>query len=155
LVGVASPLPASEWKTKSIVQALDTILFPDLAPTYTIPTISIGSNVSNGFDYEIGTSISPLLTITAVRNDAGGYSALYFQRNNSTINTVTNPTSSSATNVADLYGYTNPNNPNSQYGPTYTDTGFIVPLNQTTWRAVGDYRSGNAKKNNKGVDDTR
>jgi hypothetical protein len=158
-VGGASPLPASEWKQKSIVQVLDTILFPDLDPTYTLPTLTIAFNsgATNGGIYEVGTVISPVLTATGIKNDAGNFTSITFQRDSTgSLSTVTNPTSTAQTNVADLYGQPNPNNPNARYVPGYTDSSFTLPTpTTTTWRVIANINAGLPKNNNKGVLDTR
>jgi len=156
-VGGATPIPASEWKSKTLVEVLDTILFPTIEPTYTPTTIAIAFNsgVTNGTTYEVGTTVAPVLQITATKNDAGRYTSVSFQRNNSSINTVSSPTSSSHTAIADQFGYTNPNNPNARYLPTYTDS-FVLPTpTTTTWRAIGTYDAGLPKRNNKGATDSR
>lgn len=164
LVGGASPLPASEWKTKSIIQVLDTILFPDLTASYTSPTISIAMSPTTT-QYEVGSLINITFTGSFTRNDAGGLSAIRVQRsplNTSsfiTLSTTTNPVSAQTTNVPDQFGYTNPNNPtlnsNSSYSQAYVDTAYTVIDGITYWRVTGDYRSGLPKPNNKGVTDTR
>ena len=63
-VGGADPTPASEWKTKTIVQALDTILFPTiLASISTLKAISLAVSGVNGI-VEIGTTVARTLTAT-------------------------------------------------------------------------------------------
>lgn len=157
-VGGAAPEPASVWKTRTIVQALDTILFPDLTASYTIPTISFTSGITTS--QEVGAVISPSFTVTFTKNDAGALSALYYQRNPNTgtftsLSTVVSPASSSATAVANQFGFNNPNNPNAAYTLTFTDTNYTVVSGGTVWRAVADYFTGRPKQNNKGVVDTR
>lgn len=160
LVGGASPQAASVWKNKSIIQVLDTILFPDLTASYTIPTISITPTPATT-QYEVGEIIHVSFLCSFTRNDAGGLSAIYIQRNPnttySTLSTTTNPTSGIATNVPDQFGYLNPNTGtnNSVYTQTFVDAAYTVIDAATNWRAVGDYRSGLPKRNNKGVVDTR
>jgi hypothetical protein len=60
----------------------------------------------------------------------------------------------SVANVADQFGYSNPNNPNFRYLATYTDS-FVVVSGATNWLARASYDAGVAKKNNKGVTDAR
>jgi hypothetical protein len=61
-VGGADPTPASEWKTKTIVQALDTILFPTILASISTPkTISLFVSGGGGI-VEIGTSVARTLT---------------------------------------------------------------------------------------------
>lgn len=151
-VGGATSAPASTWKNKNIVQVLDTILFPDLYSTYTVPTISISGNQSG--TKEIGQTINQSLTLTATENDAGVFTQLLIKRGATTLSTDVSPTGVAVANIADQYGYTNPNNPNLRYAASYTDT-FVVTSGTTSWSGTGSYDAGLAKKNNKGVDDDR
>ena len=151
-VGGASPQSALDWKSKTVNQVLDLILFPDQLPTYTVPTIAIVGNQSG--IKEIGENIAQNLTITSIKNDAGIFSIISAQRNSSNISTINNPLSQSHLSLADQYGYADPNNPNLKYIVDYTDN-FTVVSGTTTWRGVGNYQSGLAKLNNKGVTDSR
>lgn len=153
-VGGAVAAPASVWKSKNIVQVLDTILFPDLNPTYTIPTIAISSNISNGTTLEIGRSVSPVLTATAITNDAGVYSNLIISRGSTVLSYSAPPSGSITGNLSAQYGYTNTNNPTRTFTYQYTDT-LTVPSGTTSWSANGWYAAGNALLNNKGVADAR
>lgn len=152
-VGGAAALAASEWKTKNLVQVLDAILFPDVLPTYTIPTATITGNQSG--NKEIGSTINQALTLTATENDAGVFTGLLLKRDNTTINSVSDPTGTAVTDIADQFGYADPNNPNLQYTLSYTDQNFVVVNGTTSWSGTGTYSAGLAKKNNKGVTDTR
>lgn len=152
-VGGAPAQAASAWKTKNIVQVLDTILFPDVLPTYTIPTITCSSSVTG--IREIGEVINPVITVVGSKNDAGTFTTIYTVRGVSTINTNNAPTQNAITNIAAQFGYADPNNPNYSYTSAYTDTSFTVPSGSTTWNGRGSYGAGLAKKNNKGVDDVR
>jgi len=63
-VGGADPAPASEWKTKTIVQALDTILFPTILASISTPK-AISLSVSGGGGIvEVGTTVARTLTAT-------------------------------------------------------------------------------------------
>ena len=156
--GGADPALASVWKTKSLVQVLDTILFPDENPTYTIPTIDL--TATTGY-VEVGVILDQGLSTTARRNDAGLFTNLALYRNSTELSaaTFTSEQGTTITAVAGLFGYPNPNNtveyPNKSYSLSYTDANFTVPLGGTTWKAVGSYGAGLAKQNNKGVFDTR
>jgi hypothetical protein len=156
--GGADPALASVWKTKSLVQVLDTILFPDENPTYTIPTIDL--TATTGYA-EVGVILDQGLSTTARRNDAGLFTNLALYRNSTELSaaTFTSEQGTTITAVAGLFGYPNPNNtveyPNKSYSLSYTDANFTVPLGGTTWKAVGSYGAGLAKQNNKGVFDTR
>lgn len=151
-VGGAAALPASTWKLKTLVQVLDTILFPDVLPTYTVPTITITSSITG--TREIGESISPILTTVGTENDSGIFSTIATFRNTTSINSVT-PVGNNITDVPPQFGYTDPNNPNRNYTVNYTDTNFVVPSGTTTWKGRGNYAAGVAKKNNKGANDVR
>jgi hypothetical protein len=159
-VGGAAPATASTWKTRTLVQVLDAILFPDVLPTYTNPTIIL-TGITAG-TYEVGASIAQTLTLTGTKNDAGAFTNLSISRSTdggsgAAIGSgTTSPTTLTTTNVADQFGYANPNNPNTNY--SYAPTGIAnlsVPSGTTSWVGSGNYSAGQAKKNNKGVTDTR
>lgn len=151
-VGGAPSQAASTWKTLNIVQVLDTILFPDIAPTYTIPTIAISANQSG--TREVGTSIAQSITITATENDAGIFTQLEVLRNGVQLDEVLNPVGVAIGDIPPQFGYADPNNPNLRYTLSYTDN-FVVPLGNTVWRGEGNYNAGLPKLNNKGVTDAR
>lgn len=66
-VGGATVQPASSWKSKTLVQVLDTILFPTiLASITTVKSASLAVSGTSG-TVEIGTSVSRTLTATFVR----------------------------------------------------------------------------------------
>jgi len=159
-VGGAPATPASVWKTKTIVGVLDTILFPTLLPTYTIPTITI-SGTQSGIR-EVGTALIQSLTLYGIKNDAGPFTLLNIVRNATLISTTSSPTQSSEPNIADQFGYPDPNNPNYRYTLLYSDNYSIV-LGNNVWSGNGTYIGseipssgyGLPKKDNKGVFDTR
>jgi len=151
-VGGAAVATANVWKTKNIVQVLDTILFPDVLPTYTIPTLAL-AGTQTGIK-EIGSSISQALTLTAVENDAGIFTQLVIRRDATTLQTSNSPGGTPTTAIAPQFGYADPNNPNLQYVNTYTDV-FTVISGVSTWTATSAYAAGLAKQNNKGVTDVR
>jgi hypothetical protein len=159
IVGGAPSLPASVWKTKTIVQALDTILFPLALPTYTVTTISLTGTVPS--IVEVGRVVSQTLTITANKNDAGGtttfaYTQLNFFRGILPINSVLNPTVfGNPGNIPNQFGYNNPNNPNKQYIQSYSDSGVTINSGTTSWLGKGNYNAGLPKPDNFGALDTR
>jgi len=151
-VGGAVSLPASEWKSKNLVEVLDAILFPDVLPAYVIPTASLtGSQTGTK---EIGSTISQVLALTTVENDAGEYTQLNLLRATNTIATDAAPAGTATTSLANQFGYTNPNNPNLSYSLGYTDS-YTVVSGGVSWTGNGTYLVGLPIKNNKGVDDTR
>jgi hypothetical protein len=152
-VGGAPSQAASIWKTLNLVQVLDTILFPDILPTYTIPTISISGSSSGTL--EVGTTVNQAISVTGVKNDAGIYTQLEILRNNVQIQQVLSPVGTGVGNIAPQFGYADPNNPNFSYNLPFTDSGFVVPLGSSNWRGEGNYNAGLPKQNNKGVTDTR
>jgi hypothetical protein len=151
-VGGASATAASVWKQKSLVEALDAILFPDQLPTYTIPTIVLTATQSG--TREVGSNINQVLTLTGTENDAGTFTYLSITRGGSSILNSSSLTPVSAPDVASQYGYSDPNNPNYRYSISYTDN-LTAPLGTTTWAGTGNYSAGLAKQNNKNVTDTR
>lgn len=158
-VGGAGSLPASTWATKTIVQALDAILFPLALPTYTVTTISLTGSASTLV--EVGTVVSQTLTITADKNDAGGtatfaYTQFDFFRGILQINSILNPpVSSNPGNIPNQFGYNNPNNPNKQYIQSYSDSGVTIFSGTTSWSSKGNYNAGLPKQDNFGALDTR
>ena len=157
-VGGAPQLPASVWKTKTIVQALDTILFPQSLPTYTIPSISLIGNI--GTLVEVGVTVSPILTLNAFKNDSGdpanpGFTLLEIYRGLTLISSTTNPLASSATNIPGQFGYPNPNSPNKQYAKSFQDNNVSIQNGTTSWSGKGDYNAGLPKQDNFGTFDTR
>jgi len=151
-VGGAASALASTWKSKNIVEVLDTILFPDVLPTYTIPTLTVTGPQSG--TKEIGSTVAQALTLIGAEGDASTFTALTLSRNGSQLSTISNPTVYNFTTIADQFGYTNPNNPSYSYALTYTDN-FVVVSGNTVWSGTGTYSAGSAKKNNKNVTDTR
>lgn len=152
VVGGAVATDAAVWKTKSIVQALDTILFPDVLPTYTIPTVSLSATQSG--TKEIGSVVSQVMTATGTEKDAGVFSSIAVKRGASTLASTATPTGTLTTAIADQFGYANPNNPNYYYTQAHTDN-FTVVAGATSWTGEGVYAAGLAKQNNKGVFDVR
>jgi hypothetical protein len=162
--GIPAGTAVSDLSGDTLVGLIDDLLFPVVLPTYTIPTISLSNSLSGNI--EIGSTISPLLSSTARKNDAGAFSALSILRSlNGTpalvISSTSSPTTTSATDIAPQFGYTDPNNPNFNYSLSYTDSGLVVPAplsgNNSTivYSSTGNYGSGLAKNNNKGVVDSR
>jgi len=160
--GAQSGTTAATWKTRTFVEVLDEILFPDVEPTYTIPTI-VTTGI-NDLTVEVGSVVSATIGATAIKNDAGDFSQLRVLRNNTAIFTDTTISAHTETNVPDQFGYVNPNSPNSGFtlSPSpYTDA-YTIPAptgvttsTETLYKVDGDYASGQAKKNNKNVTDTR
>lgn len=151
-LGGADPTAASEWKTRSLVAALDAVLFPDINPTYTIPTIVLTATQSG--TREVGSQINQFLTLTATENDAGAFTYLSINKEGSSIYNSNSLSAQAAVDVGNQFGYANPNNPNNKYIITYTDN-FTAPLGTLTWNGTGNYSSGLAKKNNKNITDAR
>lgn len=151
-VGGATAQPASSWKSKNIVEVLDTILFPDVAPTYTIPTISISGTQSG--TKEIGSTLSQSLTVIAVENDAGVFTGLTINKSGTSIASSVGPTGTTTTSIAAQFGYTDPNNPNYSYILSATDSVTVIN-GSINWSGTGTYSAGLPKRNNKGVTDTR
>ena len=143
---------------------LDDILFPTVLPTYTLSTIILNSTVTG--TYEIGATLSPTLTVDGTKNDAGPFTFIALARTPSggsqvQIASTSSPIQTPAANLPDEFFYANPNNPNYKYTLSFGDslTGPApAPGNNNgtlTYAATGSYSAGLAKKNNKGVFDTR
>lgn len=151
-VGGAASALASTWKSKNIVEVLDTILFPDVLPTYTVPTLSASGPQSG--TKEIGSTIAQILSLIGAEGDASTFTALSLSRNSTQLSAVANPAVYNFTDIAAQFGYVDPNNPSYSYSLTYTDN-FVVVSGNTSWSGAGTYSAGAAKKNNKGVTDVR
>ena len=155
LTGGAQPALAADWKTKTIVQVLDAILFPTKEPTYTIPTISL--NTSQTGTKEIGSTLSQTLTLAGTKNDAGAFTSLTISRTGGAgagvLATTNSPTQANATDIDEQYGYADPNNPNKTYTLTY-DESYVVVSGTTSWAGKGNCSAGVAKNDNKGAADT-
>jgi hypothetical protein len=149
---------------RSLVSILDDLLFPTINPTYSIPTITLVSNITG--TREIGSTIAPVITLTGNENDANYFSRLVVSRsiNSGTVSTLSTVSATSSmtvttiTAIANQFGYTNPNNPNLSYTISTTDSGLVVPAPGTTastsstivYSGLSDYTAGLAKRNNKG-----
>ena len=136
---------------------IDELLFPTVNPTYTIPTLLISSPI--GLSQEIGSIISPDLTLIGAKNDAGAFTLLNILRG-TVISTTSSPTTGLTTNISDQFGFPDPNNPNYNYSLLYTD-GYTIPStatvtpSSTVYNGNGSYNIGLTKKTNKGVFDVR
>jgi len=143
---------------KTFVEFVDELLFPVANPTYTIPTITIAGISTD--TREIGSTISESITVYGDKNDAGPFTQLRVLRNGSPLQTYLSLTQSSISNIAPQYGYANLNNPNYRYTiPTPYSESYVIPYItypvSIVYRGDGNYGSGVAKQNNKGVFDTR
>ena len=148
-IGGAAVQAASTWKTKSIVEVLDTILFPDQAPTYTNPILSIQSTTAG--QKEVGEVYSQQITLTVIKNDSGGASQLQITKNGTPLSTSTFLTQT-YTNVAAQFNYANPNNPNQYYRIiSVQETGISTTYGSVSWAGSAFYAAGLPKQNNKGV----
>lgn len=151
-LGGASSTDAAVWKTKSIAQTLDTILFPDIAPTYTIPTITLSATVTG--TREVGSPLNQSLSSVATENDAGIYTSITYRKNGSSVQVTGSPAGVDITGISAQFGYSDPNNPNKAYSTAYSENTQVVS-GSTTWTVEGVYNAGLPKQNNKGVVDAR
>lgn len=102
-----------------------------IAPTYTQPTVSIaksGSGTAAG-NYESGTSITPILTATFNKNDAGDLTKLAILKGSSEVGSDTS----------------------SPY--TYTGDAIVLGDETITFKAQATYEDGEVKNNNLGHPD--
>jgi len=160
--GLDAGTTVADLSGDTFVSLFNDLLFPTVQPTYTIPTISIGG-VSNS-TVEVGSTLNLSITASATKNTAGDFTQLRILRNGSAILTDTTLTESTASNLPDQYGYSDPNNPNSGFtiSPTpYSET-YTIPeptggntSTSTYYRVDGNYDAGLPKKDNKGNNDTR
>jgi hypothetical protein len=160
--GIVANTTVADLSSKTLVQLFDDLLFPTVSPTYTIPTIVASSTVTG--IREIGSSISPSITLTGTENDSGPYSKLVINKSTNgagnvsllTVTSTASMTVGSTTNIASQFGYSDPNNPNLTYQINTSET-ISVPVpssggsSTVVYSGTGDYGVGIAKKNNKGV----
>jgi hypothetical protein len=157
-VGGAPAQTASTWETKSVNQILGDILFPTVLPTYTVPTAALSFNPALPSIFEVGQNYSGVVTATFIKNDAGAFSGAYSVSRSGVSGILgdTGPaTEGSATDVPDQF-YPNPNSPNRSYARTLSEN-FTLALGTTSWvgNSFQGYLAGLAKKDNKGLNDTR
>lgn len=115
----------------SIDDLLNLITQKAIAPTYANPTVSIarsGSGTASG-SYEAGTSITPILTATFTKNDAGDLTELEILQGSSEVGSDTT----------------------SPY--TYTGTAIVLGDETITFKAQATYADGPVKNNNLGNPD--
>jgi hypothetical protein len=149
-VGGAPAAPASSWKTKNLVEVLDTILFPTLNPTYVVPTLTLTVSGASSA-YEVGDVYSVTFTAQGIKNDAGVFSAIVVRRDGTPI-TTSSITTATTTNVPDQFGYPSSNNPNARYTVTAQES-VTLSTTPVSWAAVANYAAGQPRKTNKGADD--
>jgi hypothetical protein len=156
--GIPAGTTVSSLSGLTIVQIVDDLLFPTMLPTYTIPSIALGGVYSQTL--EVGVTFAPSITLTGTKNDAGPFTQIRLFRNGSILVSDAVMNQTSAGNIAAQFGYTDPNNPNYNYGllsSPYNDL-YVLPsgaTSTTTYNGDGNYDSGVAKQDNKGNYDTR
>lgn len=124
---------ASVWKTKTIVEVLDEILFPANLPVYTIPTLVLTDSLDPIL--EVGRNVTNNLNLVGTKNDAGNFTSLRILKQSVQIVSST-----------------------PLPGPTATLTyanSFLVPVGVTTWTGKASYDQGARKTDSQGVEDTR
>lgn len=115
----------------SIDELLNMITQKAIAPTYTQPTVTLtksGSGTAAG-SYEAGTSITPILTATYNKNDAGDLTKLAILKGSSEVGSDTS----------------------SPY--TYTGEAIVLGDETITFKAQATYEDGEVKNNNLGNPD--
>lgn len=99
------------------------LLTATVHPIYVAPTVAL-TGFSN-LNAEIGTKISPALSISFTQNDAGSLTAQRIYRNSTLLSTAS----------------------------SYTDSNYTIPLGLTEYKAQADYAEGAIKNNNLNVPD--
>ena len=115
----------------SIDDLLNMITQKAIAPTYTQPTVTIaksGSGTAAG-NYEAGTSITPILTATFNKNDAGDLTKLSILKGSAEVGSDTS----------------------SPY--TYTGEAIVLGDETISFKAQATYEDGEVKNNNLGQPD--
>jgi len=150
----------SDIKAMNLVQMWDTLLFPTVLPQYQPATLALSSTVTG--IKEIGSTVSPNLTVVGTDKDAGKFTFLAISRGGSELHSISNPSGTTTTPLSQQFGFDNDNNPNQTYSTSKIDKDYIIPAptgnatsTTTTYSAVGDYIAGLALRDNKGIYDTR
>ena len=160
--GISSGTSVASLKTKNLVQIVDDLLFPTVLPSYVNPTISISSTVTG--IREVGSTFSSTINLSGIKNDAGAYTSMSIFKSingsSSTLLLTATPTPTPSTPLSPQFGYTNTNNPNFSYAISTFDSLVVVPTysltNSTvTYTGFGNYSSGLALRDNKGLTDSR
>jgi hypothetical protein len=124
---------AAIWKTKTIVEVLDEILFPANLPTYVIPRLDLTDTLNPTL--EVGTNVTNNLSLVGTKNDAGNFTSLRILKGTTQIASSSPAPGPSAT-------------------LNYADS-FLVPVGITTWTGKASYEQGARKTDSQEVEDTR
>lgn len=142
----------------------DTLLFPTVLPDYSVSTR--GLSPSSFSNKEVGSTVNVNLVYSAIKNDAGSYTRLQVSRDGTELATVSNPVGTTTNGglmqaFDPQFTFESPNRPNLSYSQNYSDS-FVMPAptgnnitSSVSYTSEGDYSAGLAKKDSKGVDDTR
>lgn len=116
---------------KSLDEIVKMLVQKAVSPTYTAPNVTLakGTNGTAAGSYEAGTSITPALTATFTKNDAGALTKLAVLAGNEEVGSGTS----------------------SPYA--YSGTAFVIGDETVTYKAQATYGDGAVKKNNLGDDD--
>ena len=136
-----------------LIEMWDTLLFPTLLPTYTIPTRGLSSTITG--IQEVGTSISPDVTATYNKNDAGDCTFIEIFKDGVSIGSTVSPSTSPLTDILPQFGFPNPNTPNEKFSFVVADNIPSVPVGNTTYTSNANYNAGNPKQDSKGTIDSR
>jgi hypothetical protein len=113
---------------ESFEDVIKKMLQKEVCAPYSYPTVSITSNLSSS--YEIGTSISPVITGSFSKNEGGSITQYVLKIDGSTnVQTISNPTSPSS--------YTSPSS-------------IILGSDDITYQATISYDAGSPKNSNLG-----
>ena len=166
-VGGAVPTPVITWKTLTLSQVFDKILFKTQYPTYANPTIEV-SGLSSSIQ-EIGSTLAISFKPYAEKKEAGDFTRLRSFKNGSVVATYTSTPLPSTivvntlSAIAGQFGFPNPNSPNNSYTSTtsYTES-LTIPApastgtsSSTIYKVDGNYDAGLVKKRSDGNDDER
>lgn len=114
-------------KDTSLETIVKKMLMKQVAPTYSQPSVSIANNGgTSAGNYEIGTSVTPKLTSTFTKNDAGALASIQFKKGGTNVGTA---------------GTTSP--------ATYTEDAFVLST-AVTYTATATYAEGAIKNDNLG-----
>lgn len=156
--GIPEGTTVADLKNSTYTDLFDMLLFPTSLPTYTIPTLTLSSTVTG--IVEIGSSISPTLTLTGTKNDAGILSGLRIKKNGVNLS-ETIFTTIMYTDIASQFNHVDPNNPNTRSMMITYDNGVKILNTVTTspsqliYNGITNYAAGLPKLDSIGDSDTR
>lgn len=165
-VGGAAPNTAANWSQLTLVQVLNTILFPLRLPTYIVPTVTMTLTPTPSAYHEIGSIVNIIATGVGNRWDGGAFSSMSLVKSvNSLSPSLTTYSTFTVATLAAFgseFGFADPNSPNASYTPTQYTEALTIPApiagqsaSTVFYQFTGSYNAGIPKLNSDGTTDSR